>query len=82
MSTERTRGVAESALDRELAMIRQAIDMVASGGAPRVTLGGLRFGEQLLGRARRLGAVSGVRVVPLYSTDEAGADLMMERIDA
>jgi hypothetical protein len=80
MGTQGNPGPAESALDRELTMIRDAIAMVASGGAPRVTLAGLRFGEQLLSRAQRLAAAAGVRVVPLYSTDEAGADLMVERL--
>ena len=36
------------AITRELRLIEGAIAMVAAGGAPRVTVGGLAFGAQLL----------------------------------
>jgi hypothetical protein len=67
-------------LDRELAMIQGAIDLVASGGAPRVVLAGMRFGDKLLDQARRLAAASGVRVVPLWKARSEGADLAIEQI--
>jgi hypothetical protein len=74
-------GATESALEREMGLIREAIAMVASGGAPSVTLGSLRLGEQLLEPARHIAARNGVRVVPLFSADEAGVDLRIERDD-
>ena len=55
--------------------------MVAAGGAPRVVLAGLRFGEQLLAPARAMAGEAGVRIVPLWTADDAGADLAVERID-
>lgn len=67
-------------LDQELELVRGAITMVASGGATRVSLGGLRFGEQLIEPARRMALASGVRIVPLWMPDDAGADLAVERI--
>jgi hypothetical protein len=67
-------------LDRELAMIQGAIDMVASGGAPRVVLAGMRFGDKLLDEARRRAAAAGVRVVPLWTARSEGADLAIEQI--
>lgn len=68
------------ALDRELSMIRSAIDLVASGGAPRVVLAGLHFAEPLLQSARDLALGSGVRVVPLWTASERAADLAIEKI--
>ena len=54
--------------------------MVAWGAAPRVVLAGIRFGETLLDPGRRLALEAGVRLVPLWPADEAGADLAVERI--
>ena len=54
--------------------------MVASGGAPRVVVGGLQFGEALIEPARELAGAAGVRVVPLWMPDDAGADIAIERI--
>ena len=54
--------------------------MVAGGGAPRVVLGGLQFGEALLEPARELADAAGVRVVPLWMPDDAGADIAIERL--
>jgi hypothetical protein len=68
------------ALDHELGLVRSAIAMVASGGSPRVSLGGLQFGEQLIETARALALQAGVRIVPIWSSDECGADLRVERI--
>ena len=69
------------AMDREMATIRRAIDLVAGGSSPRAVVGGLRFAEALLGRARTFAAEAGVRVVPLWLADDAGADIAIERID-
>ncbi len=70
------------AIERELATIRGAIDLVAEGSSPRVVLGGLRFAEAILPQARAYAAEAGVRVVPLWLADDAGSDLAIERIDA
>lgn len=65
-------------IDRELDLVRGAIELVASGGAPRVRLASLRFGEQLLDPARRLGAAAGVRVAANWTSDEGGAGITVE----
>ncbi|HEY8870701.1 MAG TPA: hypothetical protein VIM30_15110 [Candidatus Limnocylindrales bacterium] len=67
-------------LEHEMTLVREAIAMVAGGGAPRVTVGGLHFGEALLATARGLANEAGVRLVPLWMPDDAGADIAVERI--
>jgi hypothetical protein len=61
-------------------MVHEAIAMVASGFAPRVTLAGLRFGESLLEPAREWAIDAGVRVAALWRADEAGVDLAIEAV--
>jgi hypothetical protein len=68
-------------IERELTLVREAIAMVAGGSSPRVTVGGLRFGEALLTSARELAERAGVRLVPLWAADDAGADIAVERIN-
>lgn len=70
------------AIERELATIRGAIELVAEGSSSRVVLGGLRFAEAILPQAQAYAAEAGVRVVPLWMADDAGSDLAIERIDA
>lgn len=67
-------------IERELELVRGAVDMVASGGAPRVQFAGLRFAGQLLAPARRMALQAGVRIVPLWHADEAGVDIAVEPI--
>jgi hypothetical protein len=67
-------------LEYELDLIRGAIALVASGGAPRVRLASLAFGEQLLEAARLMATAAGVRVVPGWTSDEGGASLTVEPI--
>ncbi len=66
-------------LDRELLIIREAVMLVACGGSPRVVLAGLRPAGPLIGPGSRLAEAAGVRLVPLWRADEAGADLAIER---
>jgi hypothetical protein len=68
-------------LEHEMGLVREAIAMVATGGLRRVVVGGLRFGEALLVPARALATESGVRLIPLWTPDDAGADIAVERID-
>jgi hypothetical protein len=77
---DQTAQVVPATLEYEMRLIREAIAMVASGGAPRVVLAGIHFGETLLDPARRLALDAGVRLVPLWRADEAGADIAVERI--
>lgn len=80
-STDQSVTRVERTLDHEMNLVREAIAMVASGTSRRVVVGGLRFGEALLVPAHGLAAEAGVRLVPLWMPDDAGADIAIERID-
>jgi hypothetical protein len=67
-------------LEQEMNLVREAIAMVATGRSRRVIVGGLRLGEALLAPARAMASEAGVRLVPLWTTDEAGVDIAIERI--
>ena len=70
----------EGQLEREMELVIAAIRMVAAGGAPRVTVGGLRLGDQILDAARDMARQAGVRIVPRWTTDESGVDIAVERV--
>ncbi|HYL41588.1 MAG TPA: hypothetical protein VET90_09785 [Candidatus Binatus sp.] len=67
--------VAPAVLERELQLVRDAIAMVAAGGSPRVTVAGIRFGDNILEQAHRWAVEAGVRIEPLWRTDESGVDI-------
>jgi hypothetical protein len=67
-------------LDQELGLLRQAIALVRDGGSRRVVVTGLRFGESLIEPGQALADAAGVRLVPLWMPDDAGADIAVERI--
>lgn len=79
---DRTADVVPAALEREADLIRGAIAFVASGGAPRVVMAGLRLSDALLPTAHRMALQAGVRIVPLWGADEAGLDVAVERLPA
>ena len=72
-------GVAATA-ESEMTLIRVAIEMVATGGAPRVMVAGVGYGEEILVHARRLALEAGVRLRPVRRADDRGADVVIERI--
>jgi hypothetical protein len=80
-SSDESTALVGRTLEREMSLVREAIAMVAGGGSPRVTVAGLRFGEALLLPARGLAAEAGVRLVPLWMPDDAGADIAVEPIE-
>lgn len=67
-------------LDGELQLLHQAILLVATGGAPRVVVAGLRLARGLLPEADRLAADAHVRLVPLWTADEQQFDVRVERV--
>jgi hypothetical protein len=69
-------------LDHEARLVMEAILLVSSGGSPRVTVAGLQYGEQVLEASGPVAAARRVRLVPLWTDDERGADLVVEPIDA
>jgi hypothetical protein len=65
-------------LEGELRMVHEAILMVASSAATRVTVGGLRLSTEILGRAQQMAEDAGVRLIPLWSGDEQRLDFCVE----
>ncbi|HEX7495776.1 MAG TPA: hypothetical protein VF349_04005 [Candidatus Limnocylindrales bacterium] len=68
-------------LTSEVAEVESAIALVASGAASRITLSGLKFGEQLARRFRAEAHLRGLRLDPLPFPDDAGCDLIVRKID-
>jgi hypothetical protein len=69
---------ADRALEREMALVDSAVEMVATGHAARMQLGGLTFGDALLDHARRVGAQRRVQVTPHWGVGEEGLALVFE----
>jgi hypothetical protein len=68
-------------LAAEVQEVRGALVLVASGGASRVTLTGLRFGDELTSRFRPDAEAAGVLLEPIFWPDDAGCDLIVRAID-
>jgi hypothetical protein len=68
-------------LAAEVQEVRGALALVASGGASRVTLTGLRFGEELMARFNHHAEAEGIRLEPIFWPDDAGCDLIVRTID-
>jgi len=68
----------ERTIDHERTLISEAIQMVASGASPRVTVASLQFGEVLLPEARTLAAAAGVHVVALWTLDQFNHAIAVE----
>jgi hypothetical protein len=66
-------------LEHELQLVNEAVTAVASGRFPRITVVGLRFGDEVLPAAYRLAEDQGLRVLPVSSADEHGSGLVVER---
>ena len=68
-------------LTSEVAEVESAMALVASGAASRITLTGLRFGDQVAQRFSADARSKGLRIEPLPWPDDAGCDLIVRRID-
>ena len=79
---DRTDVAVPATLDHELRIIREAILLVASGGAARTVVAGLQLSEALLVPAGRLAEEAGVTVTPIWHLDDSGVDFEIERIGA
>lgn len=64
-------------LSHELDLVGSAIEMVSSHLAPRVTVAGLRLGDEILDAVLRMAAVASVRVTPLERAG-GGIDIAVE----
>ena len=65
-------------LDHEHRLLSEAILLVSSGGSPRVTVAGLNYPEAVLEASRAFATARHVRLVPLWTDDEGGADVAVE----
>ena len=72
---------ARQRLAAEVTDVESAMALVASGSAARVTLGGLRFGDEVATRFRAEAASLGLRLEPIIGPDDAGCDLIVRRLD-
>ncbi len=72
------RAAARGTLAHEISLINGSIALLASGGADRVTLTGLRFGERILPSAQVAARPLGVVVRPLWRASGAGCDIAVE----
>jgi hypothetical protein len=77
---DQTVEIVPATLDREMALIREAIALVASGRAPRTVVAGLLLSEALIEPATRIARDAGVALVPLWHTDDSGLDFAIEPI--
>jgi hypothetical protein len=68
-------------LAAEMQEVSGALALVASGEASRVTLSGLRFGDELTARFSADAEAAGIRLEPLFWPDDSGCDLVVRRID-
>ena len=75
------REITARTVERELALVHDAIDLVASGRSRRVVVAGLRLGDAIQGQVEAVARAAGVVVVPLWTTDESGTDIAVERVE-
>ena len=68
-------------LAAEVQELRGALRLVATGAASRVTLAGLRFGDELAARFGAEAEAQGIRLEPLFWPEDKGCDLVVRRID-
>jgi hypothetical protein len=68
-------------LAAEIADVQSAIALVASGSANSVTMGGLRFGDEVARQFEADARSRGVRLEPILRPEDAGCDLVVRRLD-
>jgi hypothetical protein len=68
-----------SAIDREVELVLSAVHLVAGGGAPAATVGGLRLVDAVLEIVGPRARAAGVIVEPLWGPDETVTDVRVSR---
>jgi hypothetical protein len=68
-------------LASEVTEVESAMALVASGSASRITLTGLKFGEQVAARFRPEATARGMVLEPILWPEDVGCDLIVRRID-
>jgi hypothetical protein len=72
---------AERQLDRELAEVAAAVDLVQSGRSRSVTIAGVRYGEAIVETRRAAAAALGIALEAAYGPDEDDCDIVVHLID-
>ncbi len=62
-------------IERELDLVAVAIQLVAGGGSPGVTLLGLEFGPAILAGSAQAAIDAGVILEPLWRPEESACDI-------
>ena len=78
VATRLRRADARATMEHEVALVEGAIALLASGGAARVTLTGLRFAERILPMAQQSGREQDVAVRPLWCSGGNSCDIALE----
>jgi hypothetical protein len=65
-------------LARNLDLVRAAIDLIASGGAERITLVGLADSARVLPKAQALSHAAGLRARAEWHPGDDGCDIAVE----
>jgi len=73
---------AERQLDRELAEVEAAVELVRSGLAPSVTIAGIRHGEAILEARHATAEGFGVAVDAIWGPAEDDCDIVVRRVGA
>jgi hypothetical protein len=76
LDTEQTR----RSIERELDLVGVAIQMVAGGGTPGVTLVGLEFGPAVLKGSEPAARKAGVVLEALWQPEESRCDIRVRRL--
>jgi len=66
-------------IDREVALVMSAVNLVASGGAPSTMVVGLRLTDAVIDIVRPNASDLGVVLEPLWGADETTADIRVYR---
>jgi hypothetical protein len=70
----------EDALDREVRLVQDSIELVASGGAISTTVAGLRLADLVVEIVAGRAAQRDVLVEPLWGADETTTDVCIRRM--
>jgi len=71
---------AERQLDRELAEVEAAIELVRSGLAPSVTIAGMQHGEAILEARRAAAERAGIAIEGVWGPADGDCDIVVRRL--
>jgi hypothetical protein len=75
-----TASISAADLERNLDLVRSAIELITAGSADRVTLVGLRGAERVLPQAQTLSRRAGLSARAVWLANGEGCDIAVEGI--